>query len=52
MKNLAYSVILLGITTSIFAQSDTTRNTFWHLNSPNYTVNQAVEVESLFITHQ
>ena len=47
MKNLAYLVILLAITTSIFAQSDTTRSTLWHPNPPNYTAKQAIEVESL-----
>ena len=48
MKTLAYLMILLGITSSAFAQTDTTNSTFWHHRLPNnYDVKQAIEVESL-----
>ena len=40
-------VVLLFITTNVWAQTDTLNGTFWRPKPKNYEVKQAIEVESL-----
>jgi len=47
-KVIVFFILLLSISTSISAQTDGLKSTFWKPVPRNYDVKQAIEVESLF----
>jgi len=48
MKKLFMAIIFIILTTNIYAQSDSSKGTFFCPIPPNYDVKQSLEVESLF----
>ncbi|MEI6410205.1 MAG: hypothetical protein WCR52_12535 [Bacteroidota bacterium] len=47
MKNIVLLLIIIVISTSLNAQTQTSKGTFWKPQPANYEVKQAVEIESL-----